>query len=288
MQTQLQLPAINIEMHIGVTDEERHTKQPMLIGLSITFSETPLACISDQISDTVCYDALVQKIVTLAQQNHFHLIEHAAHAFYSAIRNDMPFHSTLALSVSKCKPPIAQLGAPVTFTYAPQETRVILGLGANLGDREKTLRNTIENLHKRHLLFHATPSSILENPALLPEDAPDTWNIPFLNMAVSGYSCLSPETLYHHIKELEIEMGREMEAKRWSPRTIDIDILAYGETHYQTDQLNIPHQALIERHFALAPLAELWPDWQYPIEGKYHKQSATTLLTKLEARHENA
>lgn len=166
-------------------------------------------------------------------------------------------------------------------------TRIILGLGANLGDREAMLQQAVKHLAES-ILSDCKPSSILETPPLLPEGAPESWHIPYLNMAVSGNTSLTLHQLHDATLSLEEQLGRSANSMRWSPRIIDIDILAYGEEHLTEDSLHVPHKELLKRGFALAPFAELWPEWQYPVKGPHFRKTAASLLKELENNHENA
>lgn len=89
-------------------------------------------------------------------------------------------------------------------------------------------------------------SPIYESDALLPENAPQEWDNPYLNLAVSISTQLTPEQLIIHTKAVEVNMGR-LEHLHWSPRIIDIDILTWHEECIHTDKINIPHKGLIER-----------------------------------------
>lgn len=139
--------------------------------------------------------------------------------------------------------------------------QIILGLGSNVGNRAEYLRLAICELAK--FIEDIKSSSILESEALLPENAPDTWNMPYLNMAIVGNTHLSPREVLTKIKEIEQMLGRE-KIGHWSPRTIDIDILAMGNLMVNEPDLIIPHKELLHRDFALKPLLELVPDWKYP------------------------
>lgn len=139
---------------------------------------------------------------------------------------------------------------------------IILGIGCNIGDRLTNLRVAIKHLSKINEITVHQVSPIYESDALLPENAVEEWDTPYLNLAVSISTKLTPEELLIKIKAVEVKMGRA-EHLHWSPRTIDIDILAWHEECYHTNKLNIPHKCLLDRPFALWPLADLVPDWRY-------------------------
>lgn len=155
---------------------------------------------------------------------------------------------------------------------------IIIGLGSNLGQRQVYLDHAIEQLRASLHDIHLSP--VYESPALLLPGSPEEWDVPFLNMALMGKTSLSPEELLLEAKRIEQEMGRET-GKRWSPREIDIDLLAWGNDVIRTPTLSIPHISLLERDFALLPLADLWPHWHYPVPGEHFGKTAAQLAVQL-------
>jgi 2-amino-4-hydroxy-6-hydroxymethyldihydropteridine diphosphokinase / dihydropteroate synthase len=148
---------------------------------------------------------------------------------------------------------------------------VILGLGSNTGDRLAHLSAAVRELSG--LLSDMRLSRVLEAEALLKPGAPESWNQPFLNMAVAGNTALSPQALFMQVKEIEQRIGRVARGV-WAPREIDIDILAMDGLVLETPDLTIPHRELLNRDFALLPLTELAPDWHYPIGPCQGKRAA--------------
>lgn len=140
---------------------------------------------------------------------------------------------------------------------------VILGLGSNLNNRIHYLRQAVE-LIKESVLTSVTCSPCYHSPALLPENAPESWDAPFLNIAISGHTALTPHALLSALKTIELRVGRAVRPL-WAPREIDIDILSYDDLILDTPTLQIPHKELANRTFALSPLADLAPNWIHPI-----------------------
>lgn len=157
-----------------------------------------------------------------------------------------------------------------------KKTEVILGLGSNVGDKRQMLRAAIAELSQ--YLKDIRTSSIYESQALLPDGAPPEWDIPFYNMAISGKTSLMPNELLAIAKQIEKKLGRN-KIGHWSPREIDIDILAMENLVVEESNLSIPHRDLIKRDFALIPLVEIASDWLHPIA----KKTATELLSSLPA-----
>ncbi len=151
---------------------------------------------------------------------------------------------------------------------------VIFGLGSNLGDRLAYLKRAVADLSE--ILTNKKTSPVYESEAILLAGAPESWNIPFLNAAVCGETSLSPEELLAYIKSIERKIGRAENHSKWSPREIDIDILAIDDLVLSSENLTIPHPFLLDRPFALWPLADIAPDWEY------HGKKACNLRNKFQ------
>jgi 2-amino-4-hydroxy-6-hydroxymethyldihydropteridine diphosphokinase len=140
-------------------------------------------------------------------------------------------------------------------------TRAYVGVGANLGDREATIRAAIDALPDViavSSLRETDPVGVVEQPR-------------FLNGAVLLETDLSPRQLLDRLLELERELGRERREPnpvRWGPRTIDLDLLVYGDETVAEPGLTVPHPRLHERRFALEPLGELDPELEIPGRGR--------------------
>lgn len=128
-----------------------------------------------------------------------------------------------------------------------------LGLGANLGQAQTTLVQAVEQLHQ-------TPGIQVVAGSPFYRSAPVDANGPdYTNAVCAVLTTLSPEALLDRIQSIEQAFGRERPYRN-APRTLDIDILFYGEQAYQSERLCIPHPRLFERAFVLRPLQDLNPD----------------------------
>lgn len=160
---------------------------------------------------------------------------------------------------------------------------IILGLGTNVGDRLENLRVALAHLKQLPKLKIQAVSPVYSSNAQLPENAETTWNQAFLNVAIRCESTFDPYELLHAIKNIEAKLGRTENA-RWSPRIIDIDILVWDSLCMHEDELTIPHTHLLQRPFALWPLADVAPQWQYPVTGVKQFQTAAQLTEKWGSR----
>ena len=140
-------------------------------------------------------------------------------------------------------------------------TRAYVGVGANLGDREATIRAAIE----------ALPDVVAVSALRETEPFGVTGQPPYLNGAVALETELAPRELLDRLLEIERSLGRERREPsqvRWGPRTIDLDLLVYGDATVDDPGLTVPHPRLHERRFALEPLAELDPGLVVPGRGR--------------------
>jgi 2-amino-4-hydroxy-6-hydroxymethyldihydropteridine diphosphokinase len=131
-----------------------------------------------------------------------------------------------------------------------------VGLGSNLGDREALIRQAAELIGAKRLssLFETEPWGRSQQPM-------------FLNAAAEIETPLAPRQLLVHLLDVERRLGRERIGPRWGPRTIDLDLLLYGDETIDEPGLVVPHPRLTEREFALRPLAELVPSLKIPGNG---------------------
>jgi 2-amino-4-hydroxy-6-hydroxymethyldihydropteridine diphosphokinase len=137
---------------------------------------------------------------------------------------------------------------------------VYLSLGSNIGNREAHLREAIRRLQSAGKLRSA--SSIYETEPVEFTDQPQ-----FLNCAVALETSSTPEQLMLQLLTIEKAMGRQRIQKK-GPRTIDLDILLYGDEVVDTPGLTIPHPAMQHRRFVLEPLAEIAPEVRHPVLKK--------------------
>lgn len=139
-------------------------------------------------------------------------------------------------------------------------TRAYVGLGANLGDREATLRKAVELLAAEPEIDVAAVSSFRETDPVGYLDQPR-----FLNGAAALETSLPPRELLERLLAVERRLGRvRREGPRFGPRMIDLDLLLYGAETIEEPGLTVPHPRLAERRFALEPLHELDPDLTLP------------------------
>ena len=145
-------------------------------------------------------------------------------------------------------------------------TTAWIGLGANLGERQATLRQALAGIG-------ALPGTRVLRVSSLYRSAPvDAGGPDYLNAVAEITTSLAPQALLQALQTLEHAAGRERPYRN-APRTLDLDILIYGDLQLATDTLTLPHPRLRERAFVLLPLAELAPErvlpqWLAGVEGQ--------------------
>ena len=134
-----------------------------------------------------------------------------------------------------------------------------IGIGSNLGERESTIRDALELLAADPELEVEAVSSIRETDPVGVVDQPR-----FLNAAIRLATDLAPYPLLERLLAVEQQLGRVRTGERYGPRTIDLDLLLYGDEIVDEPGLRVPHPRLAERRFVLEPLAELDPGLVVP------------------------
>jgi 2-amino-4-hydroxy-6-hydroxymethyldihydropteridine diphosphokinase len=158
---------------------------------------------------------------------------------------------------------------------ASSSVRVAVALGSNLGDRHEHMRWACERLGR--LLTGVRTSSVIETPPFEVPD-PDAQG-PYLNAALTGATTLSAVQLLAELQALEAERGRAR-TRRNAARTLDLDLILFGDAVLDQPALTVPHPRFRERAFVLAPLAEVAGDWIDPVTGL----TVTALLRRLNDR----
>ena len=143
-----------------------------------------------------------------------------------------------------------------------------VGLGSNLGDRERQLQLAISALERCGVV--KSVSKLYQTVPVLHPLMPIHGQSDFLNACVALHTESEPRELLQQLLAIEVELGRYRGSLEiaWSPRAIDLDILAIDEQVFAEPELAIPHPRLHERRFVLEPLAEIAPQWRHPLLSK--------------------
>lgn len=147
------------------------------------------------------------------------------------------------------------------MTGERQVHRVVayIGLGANLDDPIACVRSARQTLDRHPEIRMLASSRMYRSLPLGPAGQPD-----YINAVMAVETELAPLPLLHLLQSIERQHGRVRSGERWGPRTLDLDLLLYGEQRIDTEELRVPHPGIAEREFVLVPLAEIAPDLDIP------------------------
>ena len=156
-----------------------------------------------------------------------------------------------------------------------------VGLGSNLGDRlaylragvNKLIADSCVQLQSTSSVYATAPVGVLEQPE-------------FLNAVIAVATSLSPEKLLAQMQAIEDRHGRQR-AVHWGPRTLDLDLLLFGDRRLRGDTLTIPHPHLTERCFVLSPLCEIAPTLKHPSTGERLSMLLETLFCNSQVQRLN-
>ncbi|MFO3906676.1 2-amino-4-hydroxy-6-hydroxymethyldihydropteridine diphosphokinase [Enterobacter hormaechei] len=152
-------------------------------------------------------------------------------------------------------------------------TLAYIAIGSNLASPLEQVNAAVQALGDIPQSRVVALSSFYRTPPLGPQDQPD-----YLNAAIAIDTALSADALLDNTQRIELQQGRERKEERWGPRTLDLDIMLFGDAEINTERLTVPHYDMKRRGFMLWPLFEIAPDLIFP-DG----ESLSALLGQLNA-----
>lgn len=153
------------------------------------------------------------------------------------------------------------VAVPVAILESHVWTAFAISLGSNLGNRARHLQQAIAQLRDLPSIRQLHVSDVYQTLPVGPPQ-PD-----YYNACAIAETSLAPHHLLRQLQALEAAAGRER-LEHWGPRTLDLDLLLYGDRQIQTSTLSVPHPYLTQRAFVLIPLAAIAPDWIEPVTGE--------------------
>jgi 2-amino-4-hydroxy-6-hydroxymethyldihydropteridine diphosphokinase len=214
----------------GVMDHETEVGQRFVIDLEL-FTDLSESSHTDRLVDTVSYSNVVATATAAFKNTNYKLLERAAGAVADSI----------LAAFSRIRRPMAD---------------VLIALGGNLGDVRTTFEKAIANICGMTQGVLLARSSDYATPPWGEEE-----QARFINACIEIETSLDPHALLFTLHKIEKKFGRDRaHEKRWGPRTLDLDLIAYDEVRIDKPELTLPHPRLFERAFVLVPLAEIAPD----------------------------
>ncbi|MCU1420072.1 MAG: folBK [Mycetocola sp.] len=303
----IRLQGLRVHGRHGVFPAERELGQQFIVDLELVVGLAAAAA-SDDVADTVHYGELAQQVAEIVAGEPVYLIERLADRIAQAVL-ERPLVEAVTVTVHKPQAPIplafgdvsvtvtraartagcadsrsgADLGSDVDVDGRP--VQAVLALGSNLGDREGTLRSAVGALRAAPGVHVTAVSPALETAAVtldgVNEDKPA-----YLNQVVLATTALPPAELLATLLEIEQRHGR-VRAERWGDRTLDLDVIAYGDRVVDTPDLQVPHPRAAERAFVLRPWLAVDPDAVLPGAGRVDALLAALPATRPEALPED-
>jgi dihydroneopterin aldolase/2-amino-4-hydroxy-6-hydroxymethyldihydropteridine diphosphokinase len=245
----------------GVYEQEKSQGQTFVVDCicDVSFAE---AVQEDALSQTTDYGNVCLFIKKYFDEHAYDLLETAADGLSTALMYAFPGMQRLELSISKPEAPIPMefkgVGVRMTKAWIP----VAISFGSNIGDREAYLTEAMEKLVANPAIRNLVVSDYIETEPYGYREQDK-----FLNGAAIFETLLSPEELLALFQSMEQEAGRRREI-HWGPRTLDLDILLYGDRQVNQKNLIIPHIDMCNRSFVLQPLMQIAPGMVHPIRRR--------------------
>ena len=264
----IKLTGLSFYGHHGVFEQEKTLGQEFVIDCEF---EIDTSDCGDDLSKTVNYGAVAMDIIEFATKNQYDLLETLANNLAKYLLSKYLLMEGLTLTVHKPQAPIPTRFDDVTLTIQRQWTTAYLATGSNLGDMQANLDSVLVAIEQDPNVILVKQSGYLKTAPYGVIDQPD-----FMNGAIKIRTIYTPSELLQFCHRVEQAAGR-VRIRHWGERTLDVDILMYGDLVMFTDDLKIPHPEMHLRDFVLEPLAEIEPYLIHPLL----KQSVKALLVNL-------
>ena len=252
---------LNVFGYHGVYEQEKSNGQNFLVNI-VADTSFEKAQKTDDLSNTIDYGTMCIFIKKFFEDKAYDLLEKAANELALEIIYTFTEINTLRLEILK---PDASINAEfdsVGVRIKKSWTKVAIGMGSNMGDKHGFLDGAMEKLLEYPQIRNLVVSDYIETRPYGNVEQDD-----FLNGAATFETILSPEELLELLNKIENEAGRTREV-HWGPRTLDLDILLYGDAVLDTRDLTVPHIDMCNRSFVLAPLNLIAPGMVHPIRRR--------------------
>lgn len=242
---------------IGVYEEEKTVGQEFLISVSFSLSEG-LDLSTDNLDNTVDYSDMCDRISSYFTDKRCDLMETAAEELSCILLNTYDMMTELTLEIHKPNAEINVEFGDVYVSCTKKWEKVYMSLGSNMGDKDGYINNAVNALKEYDTIRNVRLSNIYTTKPYGNTDQDDFRN------AVCELECIcTPFELLDICNKIENDNGRVRD-EHWGPRTLDIDIVLFGDRVINTDRLIIPHIDMHNRQFVLEPLCELAPGAVHP------------------------
>lgn len=246
----------------GVYREENILGQKFLVSCSL-YLNTRKAGLSDEISDSVSYGNVCRCIAAGMKEQNDKLLERVAERLASTILLTFPSVCFVELEVKKPWAPVMMHIDHASVKIRRGWHQVYVGVGSNLGDREKYMDYAKEQVSGLPDIRNFRMAEQIETAPYGYENQGD-----FLNNVFAFETLAWPEELLESLQKIEQGAKRKREGIHWGPRTLDLDILLYDDLVTEKPELIIPHPDMENRLFVLEPLCQLNPYGVHPVSRR--------------------
>ena len=262
MKDYIEIENLIIFANHGVFDEEKSMGQRFMVSLKL-YTDVASAARNDDISDSVNYGEVCRFVTEYTQKNRSRLIETAAENIAYALLDK--YDKLIGVEV-QLKKPWAPIGLPldnVLVNVTRKRTVAYIGMGSNMGDKKAYLDYAVKSINDSKYCSVTYVSEYIET-----EPIGFTEQDRFLNACAEVETVLPARELLNLLNKIESDAGRTREI-HWGPRTLDLDILLYGNDVILDKDLIVPHKEMAKREFVLRPLCEIAPNAFHPLKNAF-------------------
>ena len=252
---------LEVYAYHGVYPEEREKGQNFLVSADL-YLDTWEAEHRDDLDASIHYGIVCEHIKDYMLREKHMLIERAASEICENLMLDFPKLKKVCVKLYKPEAPIPMNFGTVFVEVCREWKDVYIAVGSNMGDKEGNIRSAIQMLSETRGIQVEKVSTLLQT-----EPYGYTDQDVFLNGCLQVKTWLPPEVLLKRMQEIELLLHRERKI-HWGPRTIDLDMILYGEEVIHTKDLAVPHPDMTNRRFVLDPLDEIGGWVWHPTEHK--------------------
>jgi len=270
MSDRITLKGVSATGFHGVLEFEKRDGQTFVVDVEMEVDLTQ-AGTSDDLADTVNYAEVATDVVALVEGESLDLIEALADRIAAKVLT-RPLVESVVVTVHKPQAPVGHPFTDVAVTVKRlRETPVVIAIGSNMGEPLETIQNAVGALW---LALDLKAASRVYETAPVGGPAQS----PYLNAVVVGTTQMSPQRLLRTMQDIELEHGR-VRKERWGPRTLDLDLIQYGDPVFDTDvrlsteALTLPHPRAHERAFVLAPWVDADAEATLRVDGQPRRVS---------------
>ncbi len=273
---EIRIDNLEIFAHHGVFEREKTEGQNFYVN-AVLYTDTFKAGQNDDLTLSVDYGKVCDIIESIMTRQTFNLIETAAQSVAVGILQRFDNLKSIDVEIRKPHAPIKQPFESVSVKIRRSWQTAVVALGSNLGNSRELIENAVARFHSSDNFKRVKTSELIITKPYGYTEQPD-----FLNGAMIFKTLLPPHELLDFMQDIERKADRKREI-HWGPRTLDLDLILYGNEIISDERLTVPHPDMQNRDFVLRPLCEIAPFYRHPIFGLTPRQ----LLDNLERKTNN-